>query len=89
MAETGLSSGTRTACERHAVKEGFERLRLLAPFDDGRRVRPADDEILRRGQGGNQREVLVHHAEAERLSVARIADGDLGAVKQELPRSAP
>ena len=71
--------------KRHPVKESFERLHLLAPFDDRRRVGPTDDEIFCRGQGGNQREVLVHHADAERLRVARIADGDLLAVQQELP----
>ena len=45
---------------------------------NGRRVGATDDKIFRRGQGGHQREVLIHHANAQRLRVARVADGDLG-----------
>ena len=71
--------------KRHPVKEGFERLHLLAPFDDGWSVGPTDNEIFCSGQGGNQREVLVHHADAERLRVARIVNGHLIAVQQEFP----
>src|SRR5208283_6179705 len=70
--------------ERHAVEEGLQRLALLAPVDERGRVGAADDEILRRRQRGNQGEVLVDHADAERLRLARIAHGDFGAVDQEL-----
>ena len=66
------------------VEEGLERLALLAPVDERRRVGAADDQVFRRGQGRHQSEVLVDHADAERLRVARIAHRDFRAVDQEL-----
>ncbi len=63
--------------KRHPLEEGFERPALLAPVDEGRRVGAADDEVLGRGQRRHQGEVLVDHADAERLRVARIAHRDL------------
>ena len=65
-----LLSGTRNGI---VSRNASSALRLLAPVDDGGRVGAADDEVLRRGQRRNQGEVLVDHADAERLSVARVA----------------
>ena len=59
--------------ERHAVEERLQLAPLLAPVDDRRRVGAAGDEILGGGQRGHQREMLIDHADAERLRVARIA----------------
>ena len=70
--------------ERHAGEERLEPVALLAPVDDARRVGAAGDEILRRRQRGHEREMLVDHADAERLRVARIVHRDLGAVEQQL-----
>ncbi len=81
MAATGTSSGTRNGMRsRNASSERH----LLFPVDDGRRVGAADDEILRAGQRWHQREMLVHHADAVRACVARIADRHFRAVEQDL-----
>jgi TCP-1/cpn60 chaperonin family len=45
---------------------------------------PIDNEIVGGRQRRNQGEVLVHHTDSERLRVARIPDGDLLAIEQEL-----
>ena len=41
-------------------------------------------KILGRRQRRHEGEVLIDHADAQRLRVPRIAHGDLAAVKQEL-----
>ena len=70
--------------KRHAVEKRFERAHLLFPVDDGRRIGAADDEIFSAGHRGHQREVLIDHADAQRASVARIADRHFRAVEQDL-----
>ena len=69
--------------ERHALKKRLERLALLAPIDEGGRVGAARDQILGRGQRRHEGEMLIDHADAERLRVARIAHDDLFAVEQQ------
>ena len=69
--------------ERHARKEGFEPVALLAPVDHRRRVGAAGDEILRRRQRGHEGEMLIDHADAEGLRVARIFHRDFGSVEKE------
>ena len=70
--------------ERHAVKKIFEALSFLAPVDERRRVGAADDEILSCGQRRHEGEMLIDHADAERLRVLGIAHGGLVPVKQKL-----
>ena len=68
--------------ERHLFEEGFEPGDLLPPIDDRRGMGARDDEILRRRQRGDQREMLVDHADAMRMRVARRGDHLLLAVDQ-------
>ena len=69
--------------ERHTFEKRLQSLALALPVDDGRRIGAADDEILRAGQRRHQREMLIDHADAERLRVARIAHRDLAPVERE------
>ncbi len=69
--------------ERHPFHERGETRPFLLPVDHGRRVGPADDEVLGSGERGHQRELLVDHADAERPRVLRIAHLHLAAVHRD------
>ena len=71
--------------ERHARQKGFKRRALLLPVDEGRGIGAADDKVLGGGERGHQGEMLVDHADAQRLRLARIADAGLPPVEQQLP----
>ena len=81
QAETVLSSGTRNGIRSRKLSSAFRSLRQS--MNDGR-VGAADDEIFRRGQRRHQGEMLIDHADAQRLRILGIADGCLGPVEQEL-----
>ncbi len=70
--------------ERHARQELFEHGAFLAPVDDLRRIGAADDQIFGGGERRHQREMLIDHADAERLSVLGIGDSYLLAIEFDL-----
>ena len=70
--------------ERHAVQKRFERLALARPVHDGGHVVARQYEVLRHRHRRHQREVLVDHAEAERMRRARIADHLLAVADDDL-----
>ncbi len=57
--------------ERHAREERLERLALLAPVDHGRQLGARQHQVLRHRHRRHQGEMLVDHAEAERVGGAR------------------
>ena len=66
--------GVERHAKRHARQKFLERLALARPVDDRRHVVARQHEILRDRHRRHQREVLIDHAEAERVRGARIAD---------------
>jgi hypothetical protein len=69
--------------ERHAGQEGLEPIEFLPPVDHRGRVGAAGDEILGRRQRGHEGEMLIDHADSERLRVARILHVDFSLVEQK------
>src|SRR5206468_4202032 len=60
--------------ERHARHERIEALALPLPIDDERHVGARHDKILRSTHRGNQREMLVDHAETQTIRILRLRD---------------
>ena len=81
--------GTERNAERHAREEGFQLLRLAPPVDHRRQRGACQHEILRHGHGRDRGEVLIDHAEAERVRGARIVDRLFAAVDQDVARVRP
>ena len=81
--------GAERNAERHAVEKGFELAGLLAPIHHRRQLGARQHEVLGHGHGRNRGEVLVDHAEAERVSGARILDCLLVVVDQNVARIRP
>ena len=76
--------GAERNAERHAVEKGLELAGLLAPVDHGGKLGTRQHEILGHGHGRHRGEVLVDHAEAERVRGARILDLPLAVVDQHV-----
>jgi hypothetical protein len=64
--------GVHRDAERHALEKGFELRLLLLPVDDGRKLRARQHEVLRHRHGGYRSEMLIDHAEPERVRGVRI-----------------
>ncbi len=78
--------GIERHLERHPREKRFERLLLLAPVDHGRHVVARQHEVLGDRHRRHQREVLVDHAEPERMRVLRIGDRLFAAADQHVAR---
>ena len=76
--------GAERDLERHPGQERVQLLHLLRPVHHGRDVVARQHEILGDRHRRHQREVLVDHAEAERVGVLRIGDGLLAASDQDV-----
>ena len=76
--------GVERNAKRHARQKFFQRLALARPVNDRRHMVARQHEILRHRHRRHQREVLIDHAEAERMRGARIADDLLPVVDDEL-----
>ena len=80
-----VSSGTLEGHRRSRKASSAGDLVASSRRSPGRRVRPADDQVLRRGQRRHQREVLVDHADAMGVGGhARIVDLNLVVVDHHL-----
>ena len=75
--------GAERNAERHAVEKGLELGGLLAPVHHGGKLGARQHEILGHGHGRDRGEVLVDHAEAERMRGARVFDRLLAVVDQD------
>ena len=80
----GRDLGVERHAERHARQKLFERLALARPVDDRRHMVARQHEILRNRHGRHEREVLIDHAEAERVRGARIVDDLLPVIDHQL-----
>ncbi len=70
--------------KRHLAQKRLHRLTLDVPADHGGQIVLAEDEVLGHGHARHQREMLVHHAEPEAVSVARPGDVVLLAIDQHV-----
>ena len=67
----------RIDAEGHRLHEVFELFRLGLPVDDGRHVLAGHDQVFDHGHVLDQREVLVDHADAERMGLPGILQFDV------------
>ena len=70
--------------ERDRLHEAGEPLALAAPGDHGGHVVARHDQVLRHRHARHQREVLVDHADAERVGIVRGANGLLARSHHDL-----
>src|SRR5262249_2158288 len=75
--------------KRHPTQERVHVLSFDVPADDGREVVLPENEILGHRHTRHEREVLVDHAEAEPVCVARSGDVMLGPVDQQMSAIGP
>jgi hypothetical protein len=77
--------GVQRDLEGHPLQEGGQALLLLAPVDEQRQVRAGQHQVLGHGHVRHQGEVLVDHADAQPLRLARVADLGLLVTHQDPP----
>jgi len=73
----------RVDLEGHLVHERAQTFALLAPVDHHRQVGARQDEVFGDGHVRNEREVLVHHPDTQRLRRAGRCDLDLRAIDED------
>ncbi len=66
--------GTKRHLERHAIEKGLQLLSFFFPVDDGGHIVARQHEIFGDRHRRHQREMLVDHAETERVGILRICD---------------
>ena len=76
--------GIERHAERHARQKFFQRLALACPIDHRGHMVARQHEIFRDRHGRHEREMLIDHAEAERVRGARIVDDLLPVIDQQL-----
>ncbi len=76
--------GVERHLERHARQKSFQFLLFLAPVDDGGNVVARQHQVFGHRHRGHQREMLIHHAEAECVGVLRIGDRLFAAADQHI-----
>jgi hypothetical protein len=84
----GRYLGVERHAKRHVREKLFQRLAFARPVHHRGNVIARQHEILRHRHGRHRGEVLIDHAETQRMRGARIADDLLAVIDQKLAPSA-
>ena len=82
-AERAETLASKRHAKRHALEKRLDFLCFLAPIDDSGQLVARQHEIFGHRHRRHQREMLVDHAETERMGGARIVDRLLAAADHD------